>query len=68
MPWPTGARRRAICSTPIAQLFLSVRYPILPLNKIVDRDSPNCPACAVEIPQVRHHCVLVPCDLGDFAL
>jgi hypothetical protein len=45
-----------------------MHHPILPLNKIVDRDSPNCPACAVEIPQVRHHCVLVPCDLGDFAL
>ena len=43
-----------------------MRYPILPLNKIVDRDSLNCPACAGEFLQVRHHSVLALRDFGDF--
>lgn len=58
----SGDPTRAICSTLIAQAFQSVRYPILPIVKIMPSNDPMCPGCYDEILHVRHHSLFVPRD------
>lgn len=58
----SGDPTRAICSTLIAQAFQSVRYPILPIVRVVPSQDPMCPGCMDEILHVRHHSLFVPRD------
>ncbi|QDL36420.1 lipo-like protein [Rhodoferax sediminis] len=58
----SGDPTRAICSTLIAQVFQSVRYPILPLIQNVPSQDPMCLGCMDEMLHVRHHSLFVPRD------
>lgn len=58
----SGDPTRAICSTLIAQAFQSVRYPILPSVTREQADDANCPDCAREFYQIRHHSLFAPRD------
>ncbi len=54
----SGEPTRSICSTLIAQVFQSVRYPILPIITREDEDDPK----SREILRIRHHSLFVPRD------
>ncbi|MFN0302241.1 MAG: YiiX/YebB-like N1pC/P60 family cysteine hydrolase [Burkholderiales bacterium] len=56
----SGEPTKAICSTFIAQLFQSVRYPILP--KLEHRRWGDCNTCYDEILHIRHHSLFAPRD------
>lgn len=56
----SGEPTRAICSTFVAQLFQTVRYPILP--EIRRRPTGDCNTCYDEILSIRHHSLFVPRD------
>lgn len=58
----SGDPTRAICSTLVAQAFQSIRYPILPIINIYDKNSPDCPKCKEEILSIRHHSLFAPRD------
>lgn len=56
----SGEPTRAICSTLIARLFQSVRYPILPHVEV--RPTGECDDCVAEILHIRHHSLFAPRD------
>lgn len=58
----SGQPTRAICSTMIAQLFQSVRYPILPEIETRPAARPGCDNCVREIYHIRHHSLFAPRD------
>ena len=58
----SGEPTRAICSTLIAQLFQSVRYPILPRIETIPAPRPGCDDCVQEILHIRHHSLFAPRD------
>jgi hypothetical protein len=58
----SGEPTRAICSTFIAQLFQSVRYPILPRIERRLTGDPGCNTCCDEILHIRHHSLFAPRD------
>jgi len=55
----SGDPTRAICSSLIAAAFQSIGYPILPIQA---GDGADCPDCAAERAQVRHHSLFTPRD------
>lgn len=58
----SGDPTRAICSTLIAHVFQTVRYPILPEIDNVPSQDPLCRGCVDEILHIRHHSLFVPRD------
>jgi len=59
----SGEPTRAICSTFLAQLFQSVRYPILPrFERRPSTDAAACNTCFDEILHIRHHSLFAPRD------
>ncbi len=58
----SGDPTRAICSTPIARAFQSVRYPILPAISREMSSDPDCSGCVDEILRIRHHSLFAPRD------
>ena len=56
----SGEPTRAICSTFIAQLFQSVKYPVLP--QVERRPNDECNTCYDEILTIRHHTLYAPRD------
>jgi hypothetical protein len=58
----SGDPTRAISSTPIAEAFQSVRYPVLPRVEHLPANDPMCPACMREILHVRRHSLFMPRD------
>jgi hypothetical protein len=58
----SGEPTRAICSTFIAELFQSVRYPVLPQIERRPQGIPDCNTCFDEILRIRHHRLFVPRD------
>jgi hypothetical protein len=58
----SGEPTRAICSTLIARLFQSVKYPILPLVETLPAPRPGCDDCVQEILHIRHHTLFAPRD------
>lgn len=58
----SGDPTRAICSTFIAEGFQHLRYPILPVVKMLTSDDPDCEDCVYEQFRVRHHSLFTPRD------
>ncbi len=58
----SGQPTRAICSTFIARLFQSVRYPILPDIERRRWGDPDCNTCYDEVLHIRHHSLFTPRD------
>lgn len=58
----SGDPTRAICSTLIAQAFMSIRYPILPEVQRTWSDNPMHADCHAEIYHIRHHSLYTPRD------
>lgn len=58
----SGDPTRAICSTLIAQVFQSIRYPILPMVARRNADRADCPECIEEIYSLRHLSLFTPRD------
>ncbi len=58
----SGDPTRAICSTFIAESFQQLRYPILPLVRIVPANDPDCDDCTREAYRLRHHSLFTPRD------
>ena len=58
----SGDPTRAICSTPIAQAFQAVHYPVLPTTEYRAAATEDCPGCLDEIVHIRHHSLFVPRD------
>ena len=58
----SGEPTRAICSTLIAKLFQSVKYPILPRIEVRPAPRPGCDDCVDEILHIRHHSLFAPRD------
>jgi hypothetical protein len=58
----SGEPTRAICSTFIARLFQSVRYPILPTVERERWGDPDCNSCYDEILHIRHYSLFAPRD------
>ena len=56
----SGEPTRAVCSTFIAQLFQSVKYPVLP--QIERRANDECNTCYDEFLTIRHHTLYAPRD------
>ncbi|TAK41499.1 MAG: lipo-like protein [Betaproteobacteria bacterium] len=57
-----GQPTQAICSTFIAQLFQSLRYPILPRLERRPSADADCNSCYDEILHIRHYSLFVPRD------
>jgi hypothetical protein len=58
----SGEPTKAICSTFIAQLFQSVRYPILPEVTRSPTADPDCNTCYDEVLHIRHYSLFTPRD------
>lgn len=58
----SGDPTRAICSTLIAQAFMSIHYPILPEVQRTWSDDPMHADCHAEIYHIRHHSLYTPRD------
>ena len=58
----SGDPTRAICSTLIAQAFMSIHYPILPEVQRTWSDNPMHADCHAEIYHIRHHSLYTPRD------
>ena len=58
----SGDPTRAICSTFLAEAFQHLRYPILPLLRMVPADDPDCADCTRAAYRVRHHSLFTPRD------
>lgn len=58
----SGEPTRAICSTLIARLFQSVKYPILPETETLPAPRAGCDDCVQEILHIRHHSLFAPRD------
>jgi hypothetical protein len=58
----SGDPTQAICSSLIAQIFQSIRYPILPDVAFEKTQLPNCQHCYDEVLHIRHHSLYVPRD------
>ena len=58
----SGEPTRAICSTLIARLFQSVKYPILPEVETLPAPRAGCEGCVQEILHIRHHSLFAPRD------
>jgi hypothetical protein len=58
----SGEPTTAICSTFIARLFQSVRYPILPRIERRRWGAPECNTCYDEILHIRHYSLYAPRD------
>lgn len=58
----SGEPTRAICSTLIARLFQSIRYPILPTVEHRPAPRAGCDDCVDEILHIRHHSLFAPRD------
>ena len=58
----SGDPTRAICSTFLAEAFQHLRYPILPLIRIVPADDPDCADCTRIAYRLRHHSLFTPRD------
>ncbi len=58
----SGDPTRAICSTFLAEAFQQLRYPILPLIRMVPADDPDCADCTRVAYRVRHHSLFTPRD------
>ena len=58
----SGDPTRAICSTLIAQAFMSIHYPILPEIERTWSDSPMHADCHAEIYHIRNHSLYTPRD------
>ncbi len=57
----SGDPTRAICSTPIAQAFRSVGYPILPrVEQLTEKEYEKCRDKVREILHIRHHSLYTP--------
>jgi hypothetical protein len=61
----SGDPTRAICSSFIAQSFQHLRYPILPIIKILPSDDPRCRHCQRELFHIRHHSLFTPRDFDS---
>ena len=57
-----GDPSRAICSTRIAGVFHSVRYPILPSFEQRSSSDPNCSDCVKGLGERWHLSLFVPSD------
>lgn len=62
MAFGSGDPSRAICSSFIAEAFQSIRYPILPIIRILPADDPRCRNCDKEFFSIRHHSLFTPSD------
>ena len=58
----SGDPSRAICSTLIAEAFGTIDYPILPLAASRPAPTEDCPLCADEVLEIRHHSLYAPRD------
>ena len=61
----SGDPTRAICSTLIAQIFQSIRYPILPnvtKQQRAGTTPQTCNTCIDEVWRIRHHSLFAPRD------
>ncbi|MEO9523326.1 lipo-like protein [Marinobacter alexandrii] len=58
----SGDPTRAICSTFLAETFQHLRYPILPLIRMVPADDPDCADCTRVAYRIRHHSLFTPRD------
>lgn len=58
----SGDPTRAICSSLIAEAFLSIRYPILPDLTRVQESGPSGEQAYREIMHIRHHSLFTPRD------
>ncbi|OGA14338.1 MAG: lipo-like protein [Betaproteobacteria bacterium RIFCSPLOWO2_02_FULL_63_19] len=58
----SGEPTRAICSTFLARVFQSVRYPILPRIERRPSGPAECNICYDEIAHIRHYSLFVPRD------